>query len=209
MTCSPAEGAAKRDVRIATSRPGTASPAARTCHTTGDPRSIGLTSTDENSGNSPRRSSSSAATSGRRAVTSRPTASSVDHPRSSSAGRPHSITRQPSSMRSSTSPLGMRIHLRPIPPRRAPIPGRPTAHLHRSAQPASRVLARRHEVPHAERRASGGTAGPTVAPYCPWPPGPAGRQRSRRGSRRSQWRCSAAGLKASVSDMVKPWTVPG
>lgn len=29
------------------------------------------------------------------------------------------------------------------------------------------------------------------------------------GSRRSQWRCSAAGLKASVSDMVKPWMVPG
>lgn len=35
------------------------------------------------------------------------------------------------------------------------------------------------------------------------------RVRSRRGSRRSQWRCSAAGLKASVSDMVKPWMVPG
>jgi hypothetical protein len=35
------------------------------------------------------------------------------------------------------------------------------------------------------------------------------RVRSRRGSRRSQWRCRAEGLKASVSDMVKPWTVPG
>lgn len=35
------------------------------------------------------------------------------------------------------------------------------------------------------------------------------RVRSRRGSRRSQWCCSAAGLKASVSDMVKPWMVPG
>jgi integrase len=33
--------------------------------------------------------------------------------------------------------------------------------------------------------------------------------RSRRGSRRSQWRCRAEGLKASVSDIVKPWTVPG
>jgi hypothetical protein len=35
------------------------------------------------------------------------------------------------------------------------------------------------------------------------------RVRSRRGNRRSQWRCSAEGLKASVSDMVKPWMVPG
>ena len=35
------------------------------------------------------------------------------------------------------------------------------------------------------------------------------RVRSRRGSRRSQWRCSAEGLKASVSDIVKPWIVPG
>lgn len=33
--------------------------------------------------------------------------------------------------------------------------------------------------------------------------------RSRRGSRRSQWRCSPAGSKASVSAMVNPWTVPG
>ncbi|PFG97388.1 hypothetical protein A8924_4824 [Saccharopolyspora erythraea NRRL 2338] len=35
------------------------------------------------------------------------------------------------------------------------------------------------------------------------------RARWRRESRRSQWRCSAAGLKAAVSDMVKPWMVPG
>lgn len=40
-------------------------------------------------------------------------------------------------------------------------------------------------------------------------PQPVVRVRPRRGSRRSQWRCSAAGLKASVSDIVKPWTVPG
>jgi hypothetical protein len=35
------------------------------------------------------------------------------------------------------------------------------------------------------------------------------RVRPRRGSRRSQWRCSPAGSKASVSDVVNPWTVPG
>lgn len=35
-------------------------------------------------------------------------------------------------------------------------------------------------------------------------PQPLVRVRPRRGSRRSQWRCSAAGSKASVSDMVKP-----
>lgn len=35
------------------------------------------------------------------------------------------------------------------------------------------------------------------------------RARSKRGSRRSQWRCSPEALKASVSDMVKPWIVPG
>lgn len=33
--------------------------------------------------------------------------------------------------------------------------------------------------------------------------------RSRRESRQSQWRFSPEALKASVSDMVKPWTVPG
>ena len=36
-----------------------------------------------------------------------------------------------------------------------------------------------------------------------------GRVLPSRNSRRSQWRCSAAGLNASVSDMVKPWMVPG
>ncbi|RPK86139.1 hypothetical protein EES45_00425 [Streptomyces sp. ADI97-07] len=35
------------------------------------------------------------------------------------------------------------------------------------------------------------------------------RARSRSGSRWSQWRLSPAALKASVSDMVKPWAVPG
>lgn len=42
-------------------------------------------------------------------------------------------------------------------------------------------------------------AGPQLLPGVP----------ARRGSRRSQWRRSPAGSKASVSDMVKPWTVPG
>lgn len=60
------------------------------------------------------------------AVTDRPTASPADHPNTSSAAGPHSTTRPLSSTSASTSPLGMRMHLRPpclpVPSRRQACP---------------------------------------------------------------------------------------